>query len=409
MIHGFVADPAQSRSNNRMQYFFLNGRYIRDRSLSHALAEAYRGLLMTSRYPIAFLHLQMPCDEVDVNVHPTKLEVRFVDGGRLYSQLLSMLRNHFLTTDLTARANLGDSPAGSIAASTVPSFKPFGAGDPAGGGMPTQTFERVQPTQTEMDVKFGSPLTGPGLTTSSAERGSSARWFPDQPTTPGNEPQILAASVAPHPSTPTSVQPTAAPSSGLAFGEQGTPAMQVCNRYLVTENEEGVVVIDQHALHERIIYEELREKVLSGAIEVQKLLVPEPVQMLPDEASALLEAKETLHQLGIELESLSNTSLLVTAYPAMLSNIAPDEMLRQLADKLSVPNAEVDQRDLIDELLHMISCKAAVKAGDRLSRDEVIALVGQRHLVQDSHHCPHGRPTTLIFSREELDRRFKRV
>ncbi len=100
-LSGYVAHPSQSRSNNRMQYLFLNGRHIRDRSLQHALGEAYRGLLMTGRYPIAFLALEMPPDMVDVNVHPTKLEVRFQDGGRLYSQLLGTLRTKFLRTDLT--------------------------------------------------------------------------------------------------------------------------------------------------------------------------------------------------------------------------------------------------------------------------------------------------------------------
>ena len=104
-----MADPSDSRANNRMQYLFLNGRHIRDRSLQHALGEAYRGLLLTGRFPIAFLRLEMPPDVVDVNVHPTKLEVRFPDGGRLYSQLLATLRKKFLTTDLTARAQL---PAG---------------------------------------------------------------------------------------------------------------------------------------------------------------------------------------------------------------------------------------------------------------------------------------------------------
>lgn len=382
-----------------MQYLFLNGRYIRDRSLSHALVEAYRGLLMTGRYPIAFLHIQIPCEEVDVNVHPTKLEVRFVDGGRLYSQLLSMLRNHFLTTDLTAKANLRNSTGGVVTTSAVPPFKPFGSSDLGGGRLPDPRARMTPPQQTEMDVQFSSALSDSGWSSETAGAASPSRSSTAPPTEPHDAHQVAASS------NPLAREETAE----VAFGAQGTPAMQVCNRYLVTENDEGVVVIDQHALHERIIYEELREKVLSGAIEVQKLLVPEPVQLLPDESSALIEAQETLRQLGIEIESLSNTSLLVTAYPAMLSNIAPSEMLRQLADKLSVPNALVDQRDLIDELLHMISCKAAVKAGDRLSRDEVIALVGRRHLVQDSHHCPHGRPTTLVFSRDELDRRFKRV
>ncbi len=107
-LHGFVTDPAVSRSNNRMQYLFLNGRHIRDRSLQHALGEAYRGLLMVGRFPVCFLHLDMPAQLVDVNVHPTKLEVRFQEGGKIYSQLLQTLRHRFLSTDLTARVRHAD-------------------------------------------------------------------------------------------------------------------------------------------------------------------------------------------------------------------------------------------------------------------------------------------------------------
>ncbi|MEM8681024.1 MAG: DNA mismatch repair protein MutL, partial [Planctomycetota bacterium] len=285
-------------------------------------------------------------------------------------------------------------PAASSASSaepTVPAFKPFDAAARAASAHRWDTPSGSSPAatrQTSLQMPMPSPVASPS---------------PRPMDLPLPASQYAArGDAAPAPE-------ATGPPAPVAFSQEGTPAMQVCNRYLITENEEGVVLIDQHALHERIIYEELREKVLSDSIEIQRLLVPEPVQLLPQEASVLIDARETLRQLGIELEPMSNTSVVVNSYPAMLTNVAPDELLKQLADKLSIPNAQVEQRDLIDELLHMISCKAAIKAGDRLSRDEVMALVSQRHLVQDAHHCPHGRPTTLVFSREELDRRFKRI
>jgi DNA mismatch repair protein MutL len=184
---------------------------------------------------------------------------------------------------------------------------------------------------------------------------------------------------------------------------------QIHNRYLVTENEEGMVVIDQHALHERILYEQLREKVLAGNMETQRLLVPEPVPLPPAEAAAALEAKETLAQLGIEVEPFGGDTVLVFSYPAMLANISPAEVLRPIVEGLVASSKTPERRDLLDELLHMIACKAAIKAGDRLAPEEITALLEQRHHYQDSHHCPHGRPTALVFSREELDRRFKRM
>ena len=185
--------------------------------------------------------------------------------------------------------------------------------------------------------------------------------------------------------------------------------MQIQSRYIVTESDEGMVVIDQHALHERILYEQIREKVLAGSVESQRLLVPEPVTLAPGEAAAAAEARETLAQLGIEIEPFGGDTILVSSYPAMLSRLNPAEILRSAVERLLTGGASVDRRDLLDELLHMCACKAAVKAGDYLAPEEVAALLEQRHDFRDAHHCPHGRPTALVFTREELDRRFKRT
>jgi DNA mismatch repair protein MutL len=185
--------------------------------------------------------------------------------------------------------------------------------------------------------------------------------------------------------------------------------MQVQNRYLVTESDEGLMIIDQHALHERILYEQIRQRVLNGKLETQRLLVPEPVTLTPAESAAALEAVETLRQLGIEIEPFGGDTVLVSSYPAMLANLSPRDVLRHVIELLMGGGKEPERHDVLNELLQMISCKAAVKAGDRLSADEIDALLAQRHLFQDTHHCPHGRPTALVFSREELDRRFKRT
>jgi len=185
--------------------------------------------------------------------------------------------------------------------------------------------------------------------------------------------------------------------------------MQIHDRYLIAESDDGVVVIDQHALHERILYEQIREKVLGGAVETQKLLVPEPVELTAAETAAVLEEQKLLAELGINIEAFGGETVLVSSYPAMLSATSPADVLRELADHLLAGGKQPERRDMIDSLLHMISCKAAIKAGDRLSAEEVEALVSQRHLAQDSHHCPHGRPTALVFTRDDLDRQFKRI
>jgi DNA mismatch repair protein MutL len=378
-LSGYVANPTHSRSNNKLQYLFLNGRHIRDRSLQHALGEAYRGLLLSGRFPIAFLRLEMPPEQIDVNVHPTKLEVRFQDSGRVYGQLLSMIRGHFLSTDLTARVQPS---AESPAAAPVPRDE----SSPLAAGVAEQVRERA--------VQWARGESAAGRPTP-AGRGT-LRFDPPPP--------VARFSL---PASDTSASP-GAPDAPAAAASRN-PAFQAHQRYLVVAAEEGLMVIDQHALHERILYEQFREKVLAGRVEVQRLLAPEPLDLAPSEAAALLENQAVLSEIGLEVTPFGGSSVLVQGYPAMLGKVEPAELVRQLAGQLAQSDRLPQRRDVLDELLHMMSCKAAIKAGDPLSPAEVEALLEYRHLVQDAHHCPHGRPTTLVFTREELDRRFKRI
>ena len=408
-IWGFAADPQVSRGNNRMQYLFLNGRHIRDRSLQHALGEAYRGLLLTGRFPVAFLRIDLPTDMVDVNVHPTKLEVRFQDSGRIYSLLLGTLRKKFLTTDLTVRVKSAgeDEPGGAhderAAAEHRQALVQWAQGAIGAAVAKPQepvTAVAVEDDQGSLELRFDPPPDQMLRLNRIDREAASAASRPRPPVAsaaavPGM-PHLQAAVAAP--TAVSSRQPTI---SHLGF--------QIHNRYLVTENEVGMVVIDQHALHERVLYEQLRSRLSAGAMETQRLLIPEPVALPPAEVAAALEAKQTLAQLGIEIEPFGGDTILVSSYPAMLASISPGELLKSLVDEVLSGSKALERRDLLDELLHMIACKAAIKAGDRLSTEEITALLEQRHLFADTHHCPHGRPTSLVFSREELDKRFKRT
>jgi DNA mismatch repair protein MutL len=407
-LDGYVANPMHSRATARMQYLFLNGRAIRDRALQHALGEAYRGLLLTGRQPICFLRLRMPADLVDVNVHPTKQEVRFQDSGRLYSLLLGTLRTKFLTTDLQARgaapAAIGSRNEETDAAVAGTSalvnwakeqlgrqIERAGASSPptlssqmAGGVAPAHNFDeplQIHRFDEHVERQFDLSST-PRVDRQDHEEGNVV-YQVESSTRGRGRPGSL--------------------------DDSPRNALQVHNRYLVVETESGIEVIDQHALHERILYEQIREKVLAGALESQRLLVPEPVDLTAQEAAAVLEHAELLGQLGVEVQPFGGETVLVSSYPAMLANLSPAEVLRELVEKLLVGGKQPDARDLLDELLHMIACKAAVKFGDRLNPEEINALLSQRHLAQDQHHCPHGRPTALVFTREDLDRQFKRI
>ena len=405
-VSGFVVDPAVSRANNRMQYLFLNGRYIRDRSLQHALSESYRGLLMVGRFPICFLRLSMPFKMVDVNVHPAKLEVRFQNGGQIYSQLLGTVRNRFLTTDLTSTAQLSRPGA-------VDEFKPFpGATSPA-PIEENQSQISFAKQRSSIDWTQAPRNPFPSTPTHAAIGGAGGLSASGSATTAG--PAISHDSDNPFEFPGQQFQRTdGVHTAGAHTAVRPAPtqtltALQVHNTYLISESEEGMLVIDQHALHERVIYEQIRDKILDGKLESQKLLVPEPVHLPPAEAALVLEHAEVLAKIGVDVESFGGDTVLVTAYPAMLAKQNPAEILRNIVDQLVAGKKQVDSRDLIDELLHMISCKAAVKAGDKLAPEEITALLEHRELCQDAHHCPHGRPTSLVFSREELDKRFKRI
>ena len=276
-ISGCVAHPSQSRSNNRMQYLFLNGRNIRDHALQHALGEAYRGLLMVGRYAIAFLSIEMPPDMVDVNVHPTKLEVRFRDGGRLYSQLLSTLRSKFLTTDLTTQAQ-------------VPPGYPI-----AGGADPSGTHDESRAAQLRQELvdwakgkvaawqQPGQPATREAAADEPWARSEPLKQYSFPTSDPAAERRPLELTrldmlrPAFHPAAapagsaegfvrgdPAHVAGHGTGPSPPAAGPYGVRALQIHDRYLITETQEGVTIIDQHALHERILFEQLRRGSIPG-------------------------------------------------------------------------------------------------------------------------------------------------
>jgi len=372
-MSGFVANPAHDRGNAKLQYFFVNGRWFRDRSLAHAFQEAYRGLLMTGRYPIGFLFLEVPPDQVDVNVHPTKAEVRFRENSILYSLVRSGVKARLLKENL------------------VPQL---------------EAPQPVIPPAWEMtsrDTTTTGRLFSPRQ--ESAEQ-SIAPW--ERPPLPTNPIVIAPPEIAPQVGSPTPVLPM--PEVGFSFPSLPPGAvLQVHDTYLVVDTPEGMLVIDQHALHERILYEQLRQRVREGRLEVQRLLIPEPIELPPAQAAAVLDAAPQLAELGLEVTEFGGNTILLSSYPTLLSRRPPHEILKGVVDYLVSKDRPPAKEVLLDHLLATMACKAAVKAGDRLTQDEIAHLLELREFAEDSHHCPHGRPTSLIFSRQELDRQFRRI
>jgi len=191
-----------------------------------------------------------------------------------------------------------------------------------------------------------------------------------------------------------------------------TRFVQLHNTYIVAETSEGVVIIDQHALHERIIYEELFARAMRGPLEGQRLLIPEVLPLLPRQAAALETVKPLLLKLGMEITDFDAGSVAVHSFPSLLSKVSPREFLRELLDRLmeygGAGASKLTPEELLHEVLDMASCKAAVKAGYPLSQEEIAALLMRKTQVERSSNCPHGRPTTLRLTISDLERQFKR-
>jgi DNA mismatch repair protein MutL len=186
-------------------------------------------------------------------------------------------------------------------------------------------------------------------------------------------------------------------------------AVQMHELYLVAEVPEGVLISDQHALHERILFEQMKARLASGKMEVQKLLIPEPVELSPTQAALLLQHREALAELGLEVEDFGRGTVLLAGYPAVLGRQPPREVLAAAVEQLSRLDRAPSREVLLNDLMALLACHSAVRAGDRLAPEEIEYLLEQRHLADHSHHCPHGRPSSLLFTRNDLDRQFRRL
>jgi DNA mismatch repair protein MutL len=383
-IRALLGRPSISRTSNQFQYTFLNGRFIRDKFISHAVKEAYRGLLEANRFPVVFLFIEMPFEDYDVNVHPTKIEVRFYNSNLIHSQVLGVLREQLLGTDLHLPARL---PATASSG---------GREDDAGRQSHRQQiadamaefFKRHRPaSQAQFDLR---PDRVP------ERRGS------DRGRVAGSPPTLRGRSAR----DPGSVD-RSAPATGPPLFE--TRYIQIHDSYIVEQTPDGFVIIDQHALHERMLYETLQRRLQQDGLESQRLLLPETFEVTDIQAGAIENHAELLAQLGIELTPFGPRLYAVQAFPTLLLGVAPVEFVQDLVDLLVEPGGAVARQDLFDDILSMAACKAAIKAGQRLTDSEIEELLAERQRFETTSRCPHGRPTTIRFSIGELEKQFKRT
>lgn len=395
-ILAYLAPPVHSRAAAQWQYVYVNGRFVRDRFVQHAIREAYRGLMEPHRHGVVFLFLHIDPSRVDVNVHPTKIEVRWADSNLIHSQVLSALRETLQRADLTPGLRVQR---------------------PASPPIDEAEQDRIRHELASI-LKSTAPIQGGAL--QGALPGTDPSRMPWSNTVPGSATggqgngfswdgwRSMYAPTASHVSAPGDQVPL--PPRNFAHSEGGPrQAVQMHNLYLVAETDEGIMIVDQHALHERVMYEQLRQRFTAGPLESQRLLLPETIRVTAGQSGLLESHAELLSQLGIEVTPFGTDSVALHAVPALLHDIDAASFLRDLLDRLAQNDAPNHAEALVHDLLDMMACKAAVKAGDPLTQPEINALMQQRHLIEKSSSCPHGRPTMLRFTKAELNRQFKRT
>jgi len=425
-IWGLAGLPAIARATAKFQYLCVNGRFIRDRSVAHAIKEAYRGLVPPDRQPVAVVFIDMDPFLVDVNVHPTKAEVRFREPSRVHGLVLSAIRSRLLGADLTPTASIA------FANSRLESVDGPGAGGSQGGagsdlwGATRSTSDGGMPRFDELRSRLGASPSESSSVVDQTNVNAFVDYFRQMaPMQRGFayqqvrdaiaqvDPQVLADAPSPMPA------PGAASDDGSEPGSvpaalRSLGVLQVHKSYLVTEDDHGILIIDQHALHERVMFEQLRQRVLSRNLESQRLLMPAIISAGARRQSLLESLAPLLEKIGIEAEPMGPETVAVHAFPTFLFDrkVEPVEFMTELLDQAEEEKLDASNPTSLEAALHevldMMSCKAAVKAGDKLTTQELAALLSQRDEIERSSNCPHGRPTTIRLTLRELEKQFKR-
>ncbi len=339
-VHAFLAPPEQSSSSARSTFLYVARRFVRDRSLLHALVMGYGELLEKGRYPVAALFLEVPGREVDVNVHPQKLEVRFARAQEVYAAV-----RHVVGASV-AQAPWLAAPSAPVRAYTLPPPRSAVRDEPASPRSPLFARDDAQPAA-RLDGFFG----------------------------------------------------------GLEY------VGQLHRTYLVCEGPGEMILVDQHAAHERVAFQRLRKAHQQRAVARQRLLFPIPIEVDPQAAAAAASpgTQEVLTSLGFDMEPFGPSTVMLRAVPDLLRDSDPKPMLLDVLHHLAEGTEAQGQMDRLDQVFATMACHSVVRAGDAMGREQAMALLGQLDDVDLRSHCPHGRPVLLRMSLPEIERRFGRT
>ena len=362
-LTGHIGLPTLNRANSQAQYLFVNGRPVRDKLLYGAVRGAYRDFLAHDRHPVVVLYLEVPPDTVDVNVHPAKTEVRFRDPGLVRGLIVSAAKH--------ALAEAGHRASTTVAAAALGALSPRGGPGPvyaSGGG--TATLPRGL---AEAVAQYHAPL--PGL--------------------PG-EPAARPAAVAVDDGELAGAHPL------------GAARAQLHGTYIVAQTGDGIVIVDQHAAHERLVYERMKQQLAESGVATQLLLIPEVVELDETAAERLVARAGELAELGLKIEAFGPGAVVVREVPALLGQVDVQGLLRDLADDLMELGEALSLPASLEAVCSTMACHGSVRAGRQLNAEEMNALLRQMEATPHSGQCNHGRPTYVELKLADIEKLFGR-
>lgn len=386
-MSGMIAKPVISRGNRNYENYFLNGRYIKNPLISKAIEEAYRGYMMQNKYPFTVLMLQIPNDLFDVNVHPAKLEVRFTQPELIYEFVYHAVRTTVVECETIHKANLVTEEK--IVTKQVPTSTP-------------EPFESIRVAEPRPVI---APLT---------EFHQTEKAIPVTPLhhTIIDDTKIVMVDPSPILNETNPMVEESKPVQLSFLSENAKKEHRIIGQvfatYWLVEYDNKLFIIDQHAAHERVLYEKLLSAYKSATGSAQQLYPPIVITLSLREQEVLEKAMPYLTKLGYEIEAFGGNEYKLSAIPAELSSISKKDFLMEVLDELTESGIPLEAESMYEKIASM-SCKAAVKGNQTLSYTEASALIEQLMNLENPFHCPHGRPVTIELSKYEIEKKFKRI
>ena len=415
-LTGYVSKPTDSRPSRSLQTFFVNDRPVKSKLLIAALEEAYRNQIMVGKFPACVLHLTLPANAVDVNVHPAKTEVKFLSEKAVFDCVHYGVLGALNKTPDRPNVQFKSAPAPSPDPMSLRTSAHTGAAVPQGHAPKQENFFR---TMTPAEYRnFSAVIADAPQPKREAAIATAAKLEQSAPS-PLREYVVIPKPYAPVKKMPPIIPPAPVPApisepepepeqTALPMPEEASWRMvgELYNSYVIVEEGDNAFLIDKHAAHERILFDKLKEN--QEAITGQTLLAPIPVRLSAEGAAELLNNKALLDELGFEIDEFGENTVLLRQIPMDLAPEDAADAAESLAADLL--NGRHETKDTVrDEVLHTVACKAAIKAGWHTDEAELLALVKQVMAREDLKYCPHGRPICITLSKKQLEKQFRRI